>query len=288
MIMTDYCARCLLGKKLEAYPRDAAPEAIEAYRRRVTELIERNVSLSSPEMDYEIDRVHEALFGPRRNYGPIKRHFNALMLALEPELLADVDAAADPLERAVQYAMIGNFIDFAAMGSVDEGALRERLAKAAEVHVDAAALSQLRSAAGSARRLLFMTDNCGEIVADKVLMRTLARLNPAMQITAMVRGEAVVNDATLEDAEQVGLGDVAHRIVGSGVGIAGNPLPRLSPEARAAIDAADLLIAKGQANYEALNGMGLNMFYIFMCKCQLFMDRFQVPQFTGMLTREDF
>jgi len=287
MIMNEYCKRCLLGKKLDDYPAWASAEAAAEYRRRVLALVNENETLSSPEVDCEIDRIHESLFGPRLDYDPIKRRFNALMLEREGDMLDGIAAAPDPLERAVQYAMTGNFIDFAALENVDEGALRGLLAKAGEIRVDPAALEALRRAVMSARSLLFMTDNCGEIVADKALIRTLSTLNPTLEITAMVRGAPVVNDATVEDAVQVGLDRVA-KVIGSGCGVAGNPLHRISDEARRAIDAADVLIGKGQANYEALNGCGLNMFYIFMCKCQLFMDRFHVPLYAGMLTQEDF
>ena len=288
MIMNAHCAKCLMDKWLEATPAEAAPPLRAAYEGQVRALIEGNRTLSSPEMDSALIDIYTAHFGPGVDYGPIKRRFNALMLALLPEMRADIESAADPLERAVQYAMTGNFIDFAAMSDVDEDKLRGLLKAAGDVPVDARALAALRREALRARRLLFMTDNCGEIVTDRALIEVLGRLNPDMEITVMVRGAPVVNDATLEDAEQVGMAETAHRIVGSGCGIAGNPLNRISDEARRAIDAADVMISKGQANYEALNGCGLNMFFIFMCKCQLFMDRFHVPRFAGMLTQEDF
>ena len=96
----------------------------------------------------------------------------------------------------------------------------------------------------------------------------------------------VVNDATVEDAEQVRLGEAAQRILGNGCDLPGTVLTRVSPEALAEADAADLLIAKGQANYEGLSGCGRNIFYIFMCKCPLFIERFHASLFSGVLTRE--
>ncbi len=288
MHMNPVCAQCLLDKKLNAFPDTASPGQAAEYRRRVLAAVAAGGALSSPEMDREIDRIHEDLFGYRVDYAPIKRRFNELLLRMEPSLRAGICAAKDPLERAIQYAMVGNFIDFAAMDSVDEGELQRLLDRAGEISVDAGALAALRRALASARRLLFMTDNCGEIVLDKALMRTIREQCPQLEITAMVRGEPVVNDATLEDAEQVRLGEAAHRVIGSGCGYAGNPLERLSEEALRAVEDADVLIAKGQANYETLNGRGLNLFYIFMCKCDLFMRRFNVPRFTGLLTQEDF
>ena len=249
-------------------------------------VIENGRGFSSPEVNADISAIYREIFGPERDYTDVKRRFNALMLALEPSIQADVDAAPDPLMRAVQYAMVGNYIDFAALGDIDEGELRRRLGAVDAMAVDPAALEALRGAAVSARRLALFTDNCGEIVADKVLLRTLRRLNPALDVAVIVRGAPVVNDATVEDAKQVGMGAVAHRVLGSGCDLPGAVLTRISAEALAEVDAADLIVSKGQANYEGLSGCGRNIFYIFMCKCELFINRFNVPRFSGVLTRE--
>lgn len=286
MLLSEGCVACLLGKKLNNTPAGAAPEAVEAYRRRVRAVIENGRAYSSPEVNADISAIYRDMFGPERDYSEIKRRFNALMLALEPAIQADVDAAADPLMRAVQYAMVGNYIDFAALGDIDEVELRRRLNAVDAMTVDPTVLEALRDGAVAARRLVLFTDNCGEIVTDKVLLKTLRRMNPGLQIAVIVRGAPVVNDATLADAEQVGMGEVADRVLGSGCDLPGTVLTRISSEALAEADAADVLIAKGQANYEGLSGCGRNVFYIFMCKCELFTRRFGVEQFSGVLTRE--
>ena len=286
MQLTEYCVGCLLEKKQAAYPHDAAPEQVAAYQGRVREAVMQGRAYSSPELHGVISAIYREIFGPERDYSDVKRRFNALMLALEPALQADVEAAPDPLKRAVQYAMAGNFIDFAALGDIDEGELRQKLDDAAGMDVDAGVLEDLRREVAAAERLVLFTDNCGEIVTDKVLLRTLKRLNPGLQVTVIVRGVPVVNDATLEDARQVGMDRVAQRVIGNGIGLPGNVLTRVSEEALGEANAADVLISKGQANYEGLGGCGLNVYYIFMCKCQMFMDRFGVPRFSGVLTRE--
>ena len=286
MLLNEGCVACLLRRKLDNYPAGAGPEAVAEYRRRVRSVIENGRGYSSPEVNADISAIYRELFGPERDYGEIKRRFNALMLELEPSIQADVDAAPDPLMRAVQYAMVGNYIDFAALGDVDEGELRRRLRAVDAMTVDPAALEALRGAAMSARRLTLFTDNCGEIVTDKVLLRTLRRMNPALRIAVILRGVPVVNDATVEDAEQVGMDAVAHRVLGNGCDLPGAVLTRISAEALAEVDAADLIISKGQANYEGLSGCGRNIFYIFMCKCELFINRFKAPKFSGVLTRE--
>lgn len=282
-----YCNDCLLGKRLNDTPFGAAPEAVAAYQGRVREIVENHPELSSPEKDYAINLAYEAFFGPMKDFGPVKRHFNALMMAMEPSMMDGVRAAEDPLRRAVQYGMTGNFIDFAAMDSVDEGRLRQLIAQSDRIPVPEDVLEALRRDVMRARRLTCIADNCGEIVADRVLMRELREMNPSLEITAVVKGAPIVNDATREDAEQARLYEVARRVVDTGCGIAGCPENRLSRECLDALDRADVLISKGQANYETLCGCGRNLYYIFMCKCQLFMDRFNVPQFSGIIAREN-
>ena len=285
MIANAYCNACLLDKRLNDYPPSAPKDAIERYQIRVREIVENHPELSSPEKDCAINQTRENFFGPGLDYAPVKRHFNALLMTMLPGLRAEVRAAKDPLKQAIQYAMTGNFIDFAAMDSVDEGRLRQLIAESDRIDVDDGLLDALRREVLSAKRLTFIADNCGEIVMDRVLMEAMLDLNPALEITAVVKGAPIVNDATREDAEQVRLGEVA-RIVDTGCGIAGCPEGRLSPACLAALDTADVLIAKGQANYETLCGCGRNLYYVFMCKCQLFMDRFNVPRFSGIITRE--
>ena len=122
---------------------------------------------------------------------------------------------------------------------------------------------------------------------DKLLIELLRELYPSLSVTVLVRGAPVLNDATMEDARQIGL-DAIHgvSVMGNGDSIAGTVLERLSPEAFAAVMNADVLIAKGQGNYETLQGCGLRIYYAFLCKCQFFADRFSVPLLTGMLVRE--
>ena len=220
------------------------------------------------------------------DYTEIKRHFNALMLESEAEFESRVLASEDPLKSAVQYAMMGNFIDFSALDKVEESRLMELIDRAPDITVDEECLELLRERTENGRTLVLITDNCGEIVMDKILLRQLLRLNPDLSVTVIVRGGPVANDATFEDAEQVGLTQFG-RCIGNGNDTDGSAMRIMSREAREAITRADVVIAKGQANYETLYGCACNVFYIFMCKCMLFMDRFKVPQFTGILTFED-
>ena len=286
--MNNVCRDCMLDKHLNRYPEGTPEETVKEYQDAVRKLVDQPGAVpTGPEVFYEIKAVRKQLFGEgEMDYTQIKRHYNALMMENQPELEKHVLAAEDPLMRAVQYAMMGNFIDFAALDKVEESKLMELIDRAPDITVDADTLEQLREQAGTARTLALITDNCGEIVMDKILLRQFLRMNPDLSITVIVRGGPVANDATLEDAEQVGLTKLG-RCIGNGTATDGTVLRILSREARETIAHADVVIAKGQANYETLYGCGYNIFFIFMCKCMLFMDRFKVPQFTGILAYED-
>ena len=286
--MNNVCRDCMLEKHYNRYPEGAPAEKVKEYQDTLKKLVDRpGCTPTGPEVFYEIKAMRKRLFGEgEMDYTQIKRHYNAVMMDMEPELEKHVLAAEDPLMRAVQYAMMGNFIDFAALDNVTEDKLMELIGRASDIVVDSECLEMLREQALKARTLVLLTDNCGEIVMDKILLRQIRRINPDIEITVIVRGAPVANDATMEDMEQIGMAELG-RCMGNGTATDGTVLRNLSREARETIMNADMVIAKGQANYETLYGCGCNIFYIFMCKCMLFMDRFKVPQFTGILAYED-
>ena len=118
-----------------------------------------------------------------------------------------------------------------------------------------------------------------------LLMEELKRENPALEITALVRGENVLNDVTAEDARAVGLDRVA-KIVGNGSNIGGTQMQFLGDEARAAMLAADVIVAKGQGNFETLSGSGLNVYYLFLAKCPHYTKWFGMEHMAGQLLHE--
>ena len=286
--MNSDCRDCMQRKFLNQYPEGTPEEVVKRYQDAVISLTGQSGAVpTGPEVFCRVRELRKELFGEgEMDYTKIKRHFNDLMLGMEDELERRVRESDDPLRRAVQYAMMGNFIDFSALENVEEKRLMELLDRAPEIAVDEECLEHLREQTSSAGTLTYITDNCGEIVMDKILLRWLKRLNPELAVTVLLRGGPVANDATMEDAEQVGLTALG-RCIGNGMSTDGTVLRIVSREAREAVIFADHVIAKGQANYETLYGCGHNIFYIFMCKCSLFMDRFSVPQFTGILTHED-
>ena len=152
-----------------------------------------------------------------------RRKYNELVASWLPELRAALAAADDPFRLAVWMAMAGNYIDFGILKEIDDARLKRMLSTPDERAVDVPALEELRAEASAAKRLVYACDNCGEVVLDMLLMEELKKMNPALAITALVRGENVLNDVTAEDARAVGLDRVAE-IVGNGSNIGGTQM----------------------------------------------------------------
>ena len=280
------CISCLAQKQLKRYPSDIETEKKIRYMQSVLSIIaDAPISESAPEIVNKIYDLQKKMFGAEKDYSDIKRYFNELMLGYEDRISRIVMSSDDTLKSAVQFAMTGNFIDFAAMENVDEGELKRLLDKSSDIEINESELKSLRQDILSSERLVYLTDNCGEIVLDKILISIIKELNPSINITAVVRGFPIMNDATIEDAEQTGLADRVH-IIGNGSTIAGTVLDKISYEARTVIEKADIIIAKGQANFETMRDCGLNIYYIFMCKCKMFADRFNVPLYSGILIND--
>ncbi len=284
------CVSCLVKKQIDRYPSDAPPALVLTYMRRLGDMMAHLPDRTGgPAMMEQITRLQEELFGRAVDYTPIKRHFNALMLSQYGRMETAVMAYPQPLVAALGYAMTGNYIDFGAMDTVDEEKLSSLLDAAPQrgEAVDRAVLDDMIADLSAARTLCYLIDNCGEIVCDKLMIRTIRALYPRLSITVLVRGAPVLNDATWEDAEQVGLTRMdGVTVIPNGDTLAGTALDRISSEARHALESADLIIAKGQGNFETMQGCGLNVYYAFLCKCRLFADRFGVPLLSGMLVRD--
>ncbi len=280
------CISCLLKSHLEKYPTDASPDEKLKYMQNVLKVAaEAKKSDSAPVLVNKINVIQREMFGYEEDFAEKKLHYNSLMLEMEADIGQKIREAEDPLKLALQYAMTGNYIDFGTHNDVTETELNALLNQATSNPVNNMEYQSLKKDLQDAENIVYIVDNCGEIVLDKLLIKEIRRQFPKARIIAMVRGGAVLNDATIEDAKQVGLTEMV-RVIDNGNNIAGTCLEALSVGAAVALDGADVILAKGQANYETLRKCGRNIYYIFMCKCEMFAKGFGVPKFTGMLVNE--
>lgn len=280
------CLSCLAIKYLDKYPADAPQEKkLEYMRRSMVILSMARVHEAAPVVVNRMAKVREELFGAVDEFGDAKKYFNEVMLEREQEIQEKLDNAEDPLLLGLQYAMVGNYIDFGAMKKVDEAELSKLLDNASANVLPQAEYETLRKELSCAKNLVYLTDNCGEIVLDKLLIKVLKKLYPNLSVTAIVKGGNVLNDATMEDARQVGLTQLIP-VIHNGNDIAGTWLDATPYHVRKILDEADIVLSKGQANYETLRYCGKNIYYLFLCKCEMFAKEFGVEKFTGMLLNE--
>lgn len=286
MKVSAECIHCLVRRQAEGIKQEQDEEKKADYLREVLGIIAAGAKEEpAPVLLSRIGRLHEAYFGKPFSFETLKKGYNAMMLEREERLREKIQGAADPLALALRYAQVGNYIDFGALDSVDDAKLEAFLERAEGLPLPEATVHTFREELRRAKKLVYLTDNCGEIVLDKLLLEAIAETAPQAERVIIVRGEPVLNDATMADAEQVGLTALG-KVMPNGTNIAGTYLPMLSAAAKAELEGADLIIAKGQGNFESLHGCGLNLYYIFLCKCQWFMERFGLPQFSGVFLRE--
>lgn len=284
------CAICLIQKYLTDYPDDTPEEKrLEYMNRLFSAMAAAKPEEGAPVITEYIEDLQKELFGCSADYTEIKHRFNQLMLEQEAHIASRIADSEEPLRKAIQYVMTGNYIDFGALDHVDGGKLFELLSAADTQAIEEAIYQELYHDLEAASSLAYITDNCGEIVLDKLFIRTIQSQFPSIHVDVIVRGKPAVNDATIEDAIQVGLTKLPNvNVVGNGTGIPGTFIPKLSEEARHIVENADLLISKGQGNFETLRGCGLNVYYLFLCKCHLFTKRFHKKQYEGILTNDKY
>jgi len=279
MKITESCVKCLYDKQANKTPD-------KAYLDKVKEILDnRSENDCSPYMVYLFNRLHEQMFGKGADYSDIKRRFNDMVLSMESSLRQRIINAPDPLLEALTMAMVGNYIDFGAMNHVDEDTFLKLFDEAKLREEDMRTYESFLSKCECARSFLLVCDNCGEIVLDKLLAEQLKSRFPNLRISAMVRGGQVLNDVTAEDAAYVGLDRICD-IIDNGSNLAGTIYEMLPERAKKAVDESDLILAKGQGNFESMSGQRLKAFYIFLCKCDLFTNRFNVPLLTGIFIEE--
>jgi len=275
------CIPCFVRQALEAARFVTDDPAVH-------EQLLRNVLRSVAEMDLAqcppvvAQRVHHhlrQLTGVDDPYRAVKDRFNRMALDMLPELSARVRQAAEPLGTALRLAIAGNVIDLGVNGGLTEDEARQAAADAMEesfpLDVDG-----FRKAVQAANPILYLADNAGEIVFDRLLIEQLR----AERVTVAVRGGPILNDATIADAEAAGLGDLVE-VIDNGSDAPGTILADCSESFRERFTTADLIIAKGQGNFETLSDEMANIYFLFKAKCPVIADHVGLPVGTHVATR---
>jgi uncharacterized protein with ATP-grasp and redox domains len=263
------CLPCLMSQALKA--ARAATDDEEVQRQVVNAVAglipELSLGLKPPEIAQRVYQLITQITGNTDPFHQAKVEANRAALALWPQLEQLVEQSTDRLFMACRLAILANSIDFGP--NFKHGGIEAIIDEATTCSLPLAVnnYDQFWSSLNKSRSLLYLGDNTGEIVFDRLLIEEINRVKE-MEIYFVVREKPVINDVTMDDALAVGMDRVA-RVVSNGSDAPATILSQCSSELQRLYHSADIIIAKGQGNYESLGGEKGNIFFLLRAKCPL-------------------
>lgn len=284
--MNSLCYECLLRRRSALARSLGTDEEATVFARKMMQVLQ-----DAPEwMDStQLGALSEDMLREFYHVGPDrlkeeKEFSNRFAMARVDKIRSVVEKAEDPVYCALQYSVMGNYIDFSALqGEVDFEAFDALLDSAVNLNLDKTAYNRFCKELEEGKKLLYLTDNAGEIAFDRILAEEIYKKYPHVEITFCVRGMPAYNDALREDAEFVG---IPFPVIDNGTNVGGTPIHRIGQEAKKALREADVILAKGMGNVESMYGCGYNVYYAFLAKCERLMQVFNVPRLTPLFVRE--
>jgi uncharacterized protein with ATP-grasp and redox domains len=256
------CIPCLIRHGYDISDQAASEHDRERFLREVLAWASAmNYAQVPPLAAREMYAMLRRITGIDDPFARIKERSNAKALQCYPLLKEAVAASGDPLDTALRIALAGNMIDYGRQSA--DGIDMEKVVRsflAADFALDHR--DRVRGMLEGAKNVLYILDNAGEIVFDRVFIE---QIGPE-RVTCAVRAVPIINDVTLKDAQQAGLTDIC-RVMSSGSGASGTPMAICTDEFREVFANADLVIAKGQGNFESMHEEGREVFHLFVAKC---------------------
>ena len=256
MRMDLECFPCLLRQAVEAGRLATEDEGkrLEVVRAALRILGEAPPESTPPLLCLKVHEEVKRITGNADPYREVKRAFNRLAKEMYPELRRKVESSPDPLLTAVKLAIAGNVID---VGPGMDFDLKKTVSEVLDRDLSLNHLEHLRRELERSSTVVYLADNAGEVVFDRILIETLRK-----KVIYVVKKDPLLNDASREDAEFAGMEEVAEVVE-----VELNPETIYTPAQASLLREAELVISKGQGNYETLEGMGANLFYLLMIKC---------------------
>lgn len=282
----SYCIQCYLRRNADLVRPLGNEEETTAFLKKIMQMyIDAPADVPSPWFGPKVaDLLHEMYGLEIDRFRQEKLDSNRFVLERMDDIRRRVNGGENPVLAGLQYAILGNYLDFSALqGNVSYEKLDEMLDGAKNIDVAGPVFDRFVSDLAKGKKLLYLTDNAGEIGFDRVFAEAIRQAYPNLEITFCVRGSVTQNDATREDAAAVGL---PFPVIDNGNRVAGTQIELLSPEAKQALDQADVILAKGMGNTETMLGCGYNVYYAFLVKCPRFIQIFEKPLFTPMFIHE--
>ena len=273
------CIPCIVKQTIDAVRIGVDDEKMqrEAINNTLKYLQEADLELSPPELGKNIYRIIRETTGITDLYGEEKFRFNRFVLDNYNLLKKIVYLSDDPVYLAAKLSIAGNQFRFQ-KGNADVQ-LRDMLADIHKISFAIDDYSQFLDDILKTKNILYLADNAGEIVFDKLFIEVLKKFYPERghEFTVVVRGAPIINDATMKDAEMIDLDDVAS-VIDNGDNAPATLLHQVSDHMRAIYDSAELVISKGQGNFESLNEEDKKIYFLFSVKCPVISKELNAPE----------
>ncbi len=263
------CVPCIIRQIINTLRISGCSDEIG--RKVIFELIKKleNIDYNrSPAANSDIAYIiFRNVTGIKDPYYDLKRRYNRRALEIYPELEKAVESAEDRLYLAAKAAVIGNVIDFGInaeeASTIDFNRIAEDLSK---IHFSVDVYDEFKESLKDSTNILYIADNAGEIVFDKIFVKELVRLNK--KVVLAVKSNPIINDATMEDAVEANFNNLA-RVIETGNGSIGVNMDYSSDTFLEEFKKADLIIGKGHGNFETLNDNKANIFFLLKAKCDI-------------------
>jgi len=271
------CIPCFLRQALDSVRLITQDEAVqqEVLRKTLRAASEMDFSDPPPAMGRRVHRIIRACTGHSDPYAEVKDRSTQLALELLPEMERRSRESKTPLSTAIRLSIAGNIIDFGVKGNVEDREVRDTLERALNAGLDMATVADFQSAIQEAQQILFLGGHAGVLVFNRPLLKLL----PTERVVYVVRGAPVINDATLRDAQAAGI-DQLVEVIDNGSDAPGTLLSSCGRSFLDRYRRADLVIAKGQGNYETLSGENKRIFFLLQAKCPIISRSLGCPQGT--------
>jgi len=258
------CLPCFVNQTLDAVRQfsDDGNKNNQVLRKVLHEMSKMDFNESPPQMGQLIHRIIRHYLGDGDPYRLIKKSCNRFGLKLYPEFKKRIVQSCNPFETAVRLAIGGNIIDYGVISNLDDSSVYDTIESSLKEQLSSDDIKEFESAVKRATDILYLGDNTGEIVFDRLLIEQLL----PRKVTFAVRGSPVINDVTIADARETGMTDIVE-VIDNGSDAPGTILEDCSEAFRKRFENADLIIAKGQGNYESLSDIEKNIFFVLMAKC---------------------
>lgn len=268
MRMHDQCLPCVVNQVIKVANITGVDKKEDLLRTVFTYLSKMNFEATTPEIIGEIFSMIKRYTNNPDPYKETRLYYNTLFLKLLPELEGKIDQGENTFLLAMKYAIVGNIIDFNPVHNTLLEDIYDYFEKAEDLELAIDDSQTLMKDIINAKTLLYLGDNCGEICLDKIFLKKTKELNPNIKLLFAARGTPVVNDSIAEDAYFVGIDKYAE-VIDNGDGSLGTVLNRTNAAFKEVYNDADVVIAKGQANYECLSEEKKNIYFLLMTKCDV-------------------